>query len=153
MAKKQTVSESGRRLIKQHEGLRLTAYRDLGYPDLWAIGYGHTGPDVYRGLTISEDRAEALLAQDLEKHEAEVRRLTKGANTPQAAFDALVSFDFNTGELHSSTLLKKHRAGLHAAAAREFHRWKYSNGKVMAGLIRRRADEAKLYASAYSWSN
>lgn len=153
MAKKQTVSESGRRLIKKHEGLRLTAYRDAGYPDLWTIGYGHTGPDVHRGLTISEDRANALLAKDLEKHESEVRRLCKGTNTPQAAFDALVSFNFNTGKLHSSTLLKKHRAGLHDAASREFHRWKYSNGKVLAGLIRRRADEAKLYASAYSCSN
>ena len=150
MASTLKTSKTGIDLIKSHESLRLKAYRDPGYPDLWTIGYGHTGPDVHAGKSITEREAEALLSEDLEKHERAVRKATKGTNTPQAAFDALVSFDFNTGSLHASTLLKKHRAGLHEAATREFHRWKYSNGKVLGGLIRRRKDEAALYASAYS---
>lgn len=150
MASNLTTSEAGKALIRKHEGKRLIAYPDVANPNLWTIGYGHTGPDVHKGLRITSETAARLLAEDLEKHEREVRRLCDGVRTPQAAFDALVSFDFNTGRLHNSTLLVKHRAGLHSEAVREFHRWKYANGKVYRGLVARRADEAALYASAFA---
>jgi GH24 family phage-related lysozyme (muramidase) len=39
----------------------------------------------------------------------------------------------------------KHRAGDHAGAEREFARWNRAGGRVLAGLVRRRAAEAALY--------
>ena len=146
-----STSKIGRDLIMQYEGLRLRAYPDPGTgSDPWTIGYGHTGPDVRPGMSITREEADTLLSRDLEKHEREVRRLCKGARTPQSAFDALVSFDFNTGALHRSTLLRCHRKGWHNQAAREFHRWVYAGGRVLRGLQRRRAAEAALYVSAFS---
>lgn len=133
-------------LIRKFEGCELRAYPDPGTRgEPWTVGYGHTGPEVRPGMTITVPEAEALLAADIEEAAKEVRRLCKGSDTNQHQFDALTSFQFNTGKLHVSTLLKRHRAGEHDAASREFHRWTYAGGKVLRGLVRRRAAEAALY--------
>lgn len=151
MAKTQKVSKEGEAFIAEHEGLRLRAYPDPGTGgEPWTIGYGHTGNDVRPGSVITIEKARQHLTKDIERHAREVRRVTNKAKIPQAAFDALVSFDFNTGALHRSTLLRKHNAGDHSGAAREFHRWFYSGGRPMPGLKKRRAAEAKLYADAYA---
>jgi len=65
----------------------------------------------------------------------------------QHQFDALVSFAYNVGggNLRSSTLLRKLNAGDYDGAALEFHKWNRSNGKVLPGLVRRRAAEALLF--------
>jgi len=72
-----------------------------------------------------------------------------GGKMTQGQFDALVSFAFNLGigALAKSTLLKKHLVGDYAGAAREFAKWKFGGGKVLAGLVKRRAAEARLYRS------
>jgi lysozyme len=56
-------SENGLALTKSFEGLHLEAYRDCA--DVWTIGYGHTGPTLAAGQTISELEAEELLRADL----------------------------------------------------------------------------------------
>ncbi|MNC91260.1 Lysozyme RrrD [compost metagenome] len=58
-----------------------------------------------------------------------------------------MSFAYNVGigNLRSSTLLRKLNAGDAAGSALEFHRWNRSNGKVLPGLVRRRAAEALLF--------
>nr|WP_268932916.1 lysozyme [Sphingobium yanoikuyae] len=108
---------------------------------------GHTGPDVKPGLTITHERSQALLAADLLRFERAVNRL--GGRMSQGQFDAMVSFAFNCGEgaLKSSTLLKKHLAGDYAGAGKEFARWTRGGGKVLPGLVKRRAAEAALYMS------
>lgn len=148
------INAAGLAIIKEFEGLRLDAY--LCPANVWTIGWGHTGPNVTRGLKISMARAEELLRHDLERFESAVQKLAPVATDNQ--FSALVSFAFNVGEdidddtiaegLGDSTLLKKHNAGDHAGAAREFARWNKAKGKVLAGLTRRRAMEAALYAKA-----
>ena len=62
-------------------------------------------------------------------------------------YDALVSFTYNVGAsaLERSTLLKRVNAGDHKGAADEFLKWNKANGKVLAGLTRRRASESLLY--------
>ena len=78
--------------------------------------------------------------------EADVRRLVKVRLAPWQ-FDALVSFTYNcgAGALSSSTLLKKVNAGDFEGAALEFHKWNKAGGKVMNGLVRRRASESLLF--------
>jgi lysozyme len=58
-----------------------------------------------------------------------------------------VSFAYNVGmaNLVKSTLLRKHKAGDHDGASREFAKWNKAAGKVLPGLTRRRAAEAALY--------
>lgn len=106
---------------------------------------GHTGPDVRKGLTITREQSQTLLSADLARFEGAVNRL--GGKMTQGQFDALVSFAFNLGigALAKSTLLKKHQAGDYAGAAKEFARWNKAGGKVLAGLVKRRAAEAALY--------
>lgn len=134
-------------LIREFEGLRLKAYPDPGSGGApWTIGYGHTGPEVRAGMSIALREAEEMLALDVKEAAKQVRSLTKESETTQQQFDALVSFEFNTGKLHRSTLLQKHLAGERDAAARELHRWIYGSGRKLPGLVRRRAAEAALYA-------
>jgi len=139
------ISNNGLDLIRRFEGLRLRAYLCPG--GVWTIGYGHTGPDVKPGLRISSEEADALLRGDVARFGAGVSAIA-GACT-QGQHDALVSFAFNLGlgALMSSTLLKKHRAADRGGAAAEFGRWTHARGRVLPGLVRRRAAEAALYLS------
>ena len=67
------------------------------------------------------------------------------APTAQGQFDALVTFHYNTGAIAKATLTKLHRAGQFARAQAEFGKWINAGGRVMQGLVKRRADEAELY--------
>ena len=139
------ISQTGINLIKEHEGLRLEAYRCPA--GVYTIGYGHTA-GVRRGDVIDERKAEQLLAEDLRKFEAVVSRECPGVNQNQ--FDALVSFTFNLGEtnLRKSTLLKCVKANPNGRNIyTEFLRWNRANGAVLPGLTRRRKEEADLYFS------
>lgn len=137
-------------LIKSFEGLELKAYKDS--VGVWTIGYGHTtaagAPAVHAGMTLTEAQAVDLLASDLKKYEAMVKRnVTVDLNENQ--YGALVSFTYNLGEgnLKSSTLLKKVNEKDFKGATLEFAKWNKAGGKVLSGLTRRRAAEAALFAS------
>jgi lysozyme len=142
------TSDKGVALIKAHEGKRLSSYRCPG--GVWTVGYGHTTaaghPTVVPGMRITEREAEEILRRDLSRFEDRVNKLVKVPLT-QGQFDALVSFDFNTGALHSSSLLKKLNAGNHAAVPAQFMRWTKGGGRELPGLVRRRRDEAELWRS------
>ena len=140
-----SLSQSGLNLIKSHEGLRTTAYKDpVG---VWTIGYGHTGT-AKPGQKITEAQAEQLLRQDVGWAEAAVRKNVKVPLT-QGQFDALVSFTFNlgAGALSRSTLLKKLNAGDYAGAQAEFGKFVHAGGRVLPGLVRRRNEEAQMFGN------
>lgn len=143
-----SVSSNGLDLIKHFEGLYLTAYKDpVG---IWTIGYGHTGikhndGTVKSGRKITLQEANDLLAFDLNtKYLPAVLKLVK-VNINQNQLDALVSFNFNTGALGSSTLLKKLNQSDYSGAAEEFLKWVNAGGKKLAGLVRRRNAERELF--------
>jgi lysozyme len=133
-------------LIRKSEGLRLKAYRcPVG---VLTIGYGHTGPDVKENKKITMDEAETLLHNDASHAADSVLKLTDG-NVSQGQLDALTDFVFNLGssKLANSTLLRKHKVGNYAGAAMEFGKWVYADGRILEGLVRRRAAETHLYLS------
>lgn len=140
------TSQKGLDLIKSFEGLRLSAYRCPA--DIPTIGYGTTA-GVKMGDTITKERAEELLREDVKRFEGYVNRLVKVPLT-QGQFDALVSFVYNlgAGNLSSSTLLRLLNAGDYAGAAAQFERWNKAGGKTLAGLVRRRAAERALFEGA-----
>jgi lysozyme len=143
-----TVNQAGIDLLKQSEGVRLHAYPDPGSGgDPWTIGYGHTGPDVKKGLVINQSQADNLLVKDLEKFCAGVVACTnRPLNDNQ--FSALVCFAYNVGlgNLRSSTLLKCINAGNLADAAKEFSKWTKASGKILPGLVIRREKESELFS-------
>ena len=90
-----SVSITGLVLIKNFEGLRLTAYKcPAGVP---TIGYGHT-KNVKMGDVITLDQANLYLLQDLKGSIFCVNEYDKIYNFTQNEFDALVSFTFNCGK-------------------------------------------------------
>jgi lysozyme len=139
------TNEAGRALIRQHEGCRLETYLcPAGVP---TVGYGHTGPEVKLGQRITQHQADVILEHDLERFEEAVGKLAPRATSNQ--FSALVSFAFNLGvaALAESTLLKRFLSGGPLAAAPEFDKWVHAGGKVLPGLVARRAAEKALFLS------
>jgi GH24 family phage-related lysozyme (muramidase) len=140
------ITPEGWTLLKTWEGCRLSAYPDPasgGAP--WTIGYGHTGPDVVPGLTITQQQADAFLQKDVAHAASAVERLLPGVALLPGQRDALISFCFNVGAgaLNTSTLRRRLLAGEAPAVviSQELPRWcKGPNGPV-EGLMRRRAAE------------
>lgn len=148
------ASDKIKSFIKEHEGLRLEAYRCSG--GVWTIGYGHTGTDVQQGLQIDRAEAERLFGNDVARFEQELNRLlrTDGvAELTQNQFDALLDFAFNVGcaKMRSSTLWRKIKANVNdPTIPDEFKRWKYAGGSISPGLVRRRAAEAAMWKGKYA---
>ena len=133
----------GTKLLKFFEGCKLTAYQDS--VGVWTIGYGHT-KGVYEGMTITQEEAEQMLLTELEEYEGYVEKYVTVPLT-QNQFDALVVWVYNLGptNFRNSTLLKELNSGNYTAAGKEITRWNKAGGKVLAGLVKRREAEAKLF--------
>lgn len=147
------IGAEGTALIKRFEGCArrladgtVEAYPDPGTGgDPWTIGWGATGKDIGPGTVWTQAQCDARLERDLVRFATEVDAALGDAPTTQAQFDAMVSFHYNTGAIRRATLTRKHIAGDFAGAAAEFGKWVRAGGRVLAGLVRRRAEEERLY--------
>ena len=138
------VSQDCVELVKHFEGCEDTAY--LCPANVWTIGYGRTR-NVKEGDRITEPQAERDLLEELEEFKHQVLNSVK-VELKQNELDALTSWTYNlgVGNLKSSTLLKKLNAGNKSEVPAEMIRWNKANGKVLAGLTKRREAEAELWA-------
>ena len=92
------ISEKGLDLIKSFEGCRLTAYKPVAAEQYWTIGWGHYGPDVIQGMTITQEQADEYLKNDIVIYENHVNNICAYLfPLTQNEFDALVSFTYNCG--------------------------------------------------------
>lgn len=144
------MTEEGISLIKKYEGCKLTAYKCPA--GVWTIGYGNTfyedGSTVKPGDKITQERADQLFRNILEKKFLEPVRKLIVSDINDNMFSAIVSFTYNVGigNLKSSTLLKKVNANPNdQTISLEFKKWVKSAGKVLPGLVRRRESESDLY--------
>lgn len=135
------VSQNGINLIKKYEGCRLTAYKCPA--GVWTIGYGHT-LGVRSGDVITQDQAEDLLRQDLEKYENTVMVCNDVYHWTQNEFDALVSFAYNVGNIKGVT-------GYYTRSKKQIadaiYRYNKANGRTLTGLVKRRCEEHDLFVS------
>lgn len=153
------ISTSGLDLIKFFEGYANKAYEDTG--GVMTIGWGTTrypdGTRVKEGDTCTIEEAQRYLLHDVQDSVNVINKAHWDVPLRQNQFDALVSFQYNTGHLIGSTLYKK-------ASVRpddpticeydrerpldscEFTRWVRDNGRIIKGLIARRMREADLYS-------
>jgi lysozyme len=144
------ISPSGLKLIVGFEGkLRLMpdgTYQAYKCPaNVWTIYAGVT-EGVYEGMIVTEAQGEQMFRREISKFEAAVNRLVK-VEINQNQFDALVSFAYNCGEgaLARSSILKRLNAGDYVGASRAFGAWNKGGGRVLKGLVARRAREASLF--------
>ena len=135
------TSQRGINLIKQFEGVRLTAYKCPA--GVYTIGYGHTR-GVQRGMRITEEEASAFLTADLRNSEKAVERYDSTYHWKQNEFDALVSFTFNCGAANLRSLLRNGRRN-RSQIAETLPLYRKAGGKVLKGLERRRAAEKALF--------
>lgn len=146
------VSEKGRKLIQRYESLRLVAYDDG--TGVWTIGWGHTA-GVRPGDAWTREQADEAFARDLRFFELGVENSLDRPAT-QGQFDAMVSLAYNTGfgdprrnipGFLTSSVLRLFNAGDLEGAAEKFIEWNKGGGRIMLGLVRRRAAEIVRFCS------
>ncbi len=133
-------------LIKEFEGLKLKAY--LCPAGIWSIGYGFT-TNVHPGDEVTASDAEILLGYTLKDiiQELEPLCITNDIELAQNELDAVLAFIYNIGfgAFIKSTMFTKLKRGDKNGAANEFRKWVRGGGKILPGLVRRRAAEEKLF--------
>ena len=135
-------------LLMRLEGCRARAYRCPGRA--WTIGFGSTryadGKPVLEGDITAMPAASRLLHATVASVWGSVRGMVR-VPLSQGQCDALTMLVYNIGEtrFRTSTLLAKLNAGDYAGAAAQFPRWNKANGKVNAGLVKRRKLERSIF--------
>lgn len=155
---KLTPSDKCYRLNREFEKLRTSAYK-VGKGPEWTIGYGATyyenGEKIKEGDIITADRAIELNRFQIGLFAYQASKCIF-SDVSQTQFDSLVDFNFNTGKLCKSTLIKIVNADPnHPDINDMFLRWIYDEGKISDGIIRRRLSEIHLYRFGelkYDWS-
>ena len=144
------ISEKGYAIIREFEGFRAEAYLDTG--GVWTIGFGTikypNGQRVKKGDTCTREQAEQWLKNDCKWVDVCLDKYVT-AKTTQNQFDALASFVYNIGEtaFAKSTMLTLLNQNNFTAAANQFDRWVFDNGKRITGLANRRTKEKALFLS------
>ena len=139
------MSAAGLVLITFYEGIETTAYQDS--VGVWTIGVGHTNaagaPEVVPGMTITEEQAFDILANDIGQYEQAVNQYVT-VTLNQFQYDALVSWTYNlgAGSLASSTMLKVLNSGDYWNTIHELLKWDNAGGEQLRGLTRRRGSSA-----------
>lgn len=136
-------------LARRFEGCYLRPYLcPAGVP---TIGYGATYYEdgsrvILLDPQITRERAEELLLWMVRtKYLPAVIRLCPGIDDP-LRLAAIIDFTFNlgAGNLQASTLRKRINAGRWEDVPDELRKWVKGGGRVLAGLVKRRAAEAVL---------
>jgi lysozyme len=157
---KMRISQRGKELLAEWEGVELKVYKDsAGLP---TIGVGHLlardeltsgkisigGEAVKYANGLTRQQALDLLDQDLDKFEDIVNTSVK-VDLVQNQFDALVAFSFNVGAnaFKSSTLLKILNQGEYGEVPNQLRRWVFAAGQKVQGLANRREKEVGLWSA------
>ena len=98
---------------------------------------------------ISEERAEELLRRDVNISYWAVERLTQPytedlTRNQKSALASLV-FNIGSGNFRASAVRSNIVRGEIENAGRQIWQWRRAGGRIMRGLVRRRAEETALY--------
>lgn len=126
--------------VPQFEGVILRGYKDpIGIVTACA---GHTKTAVL-GRPYTRAECNSLLEADLIEHADGVLSCTPGlaGKTHQVAAAASFAYNVGVGAYCRSTMARKFNAGDLAGGCAEFSKWTKAGGKVLPGLVKRRAAE------------
>jgi len=143
------VSESafldlGVPLIARWEGKRNAAYKDI--VGVWTICYGHTRT-ARPGMVLSDAECTALLRSEVLEYRKGLHGYftsqTKTQRLTPARDAAYTSLAFNVGIAGAgkSTATRRLNAGDIAGGCEALTWWNKAGGRVVRGLVRRRAEE------------
>jgi GH24 family phage-related lysozyme (muramidase) len=136
--------------VKRFEGFSATVYKDI--VGVSTLGYGMTGSEI-KGLTrVTEVQASTMLENLINsKYALPISNNldSKKIVLKQNEFDALISMAYNIGigGLLDSTLYKNICKGIRdkVTITSNFLMWNKAGGNVVAGLTRRRTEEAEMF--------
>lgn len=140
-------------LCRQFEGLYLKPYYCPAHVATIGIGstrYPDGRPVQITDPEITEDQAIEFMQAELQRVCLPgVIRLCPVLLNHNAKLNAVVDFAYNcgVGALQTSTLRRKINEESWDEAADQFGRWTKGGGRVLPGLVRRRAAEAELFRS------
>lgn len=150
------TSPRGLVALVRHEGIVPAPYRDAAGVWTWGIGHAETSglapnprllprgmPPDWRAVL---PETFCLFRARLAPYEAGVRQAMT-VPLKQHEWDALVSLCFNIGPqaFARSSVVRHLNAGNRPAAADAFRAWNRAGGRVVEGLVRRRAEERALF--------
>ena len=164
------TSNKGIELIKHFEGLHdgnaiANLQPKMDPIGIWTIGWGKAlynkftgkqlkGKDDYKiiesqypeFLTITEQKADQMLLEDIQKFEIKVKK-NLAVSISQNQFDALVAHTYNTGG--SDTLFSLINKNAPESEIQNWWTTRYitAGGVQMTGLIRRRKSEYHLFST------
>jgi lysozyme len=138
----------GINFIKNAEGFSPTIYKCSA--GKYTIGYGHVIIEGEKFESITKEKAEGLLKEDIKKAENAVNRYVK-VPLHKGQFNALVSLVYNVGvrAFRQTKAIKLLNEGNYDLAAIEFFDKKKgivkSNGIIIDGLVNRRKRELSMW--------
>ena len=143
------TNEQGIEIIKKYEGCSLSLYLDpigiptIGYGSIWGLDHNRLAVG-HRDIT--EYEAEYLLKRELRQTENAVASMVRSPLT-ENQFSAICCLVYNvgSGRFRSSTIRMKINRSNFEGAANEFWKWRRAGGKILRGLVRRRAEEKLLF--------
>lgn len=131
-------------LVSAWEGVRTVAYRDIvGIP---TVCFGETR-GVKMGDRYTMEECRAMLGDALVEFETGMRKcLTNPDTIPDKSYVAFLSLSYNigTGAFCGSTVARRANAGDIRGACNAIPAWNKAGGKVVTGLVNRRAEEQKI---------
>lgn len=127
-----------------YEGLKLYAYRDI--VGVWTACYGET-KGIKPGMKFSKAECNNMLVDSLIQHEQGMRKCLKAPDTiPDTTYVAHLSLAYNVGvgAYCKSTAARKLNAGDIKGSCEALTMFNKAGGKVVKGLVNRRATEKAL---------
>lgn len=136
------ISQRGIDLIKKYEGYRSSVYKCPA--GVWTIGYGHTKGVTADTPDCTKEDAEKWLREDVESAERVCDHYAVIYRLNQNQYDALVSFTYNCGAGNCHKLTKNGTRTIRQIAD-SMLLYNKGSGKVLPGLVKRRAEERALW--------
>lgn len=122
--------------------------RRVGYADVIGVAsycFGGTGPEAVVGKRYTAAECQSQLAQDIISHARPLQRcITR--ELPPEVFAAFISLSYNIGPagVCKSSVVRYANAGNLPAACASISKFNRAGGRVIRGLVNRRADERRL---------
>lgn len=137
-------------LIGKWEGLRTTAYLDtIASPPVWTVCYGET-KGVKRGDSYTEAECAAMLGREVLSYRAgwheylTPETLTTRLHAARDAAYTSLAYNAGVGAIGKSTATRRLNAGNIRGGCAALAWWNKAGGRVVRGLVNRRADETRL---------
>lgn len=137
--------------VKQHEGLRLQVYRDVG--GVLTVGYGHTSPDLTEGQAITQAQADAFLMEDLQTATDRLATKVKQSIIDELTanqYSALLDLVFNVGTPGTRIWADLNARNFDQVVTKDIPSFVFARvgGQEVkvSGLVNRRADEVRLWS-------